>query len=98
MQHTQEPWTVGTNHPCRILKVGTTCYPCDEGTETDKEKANALRIVACVNACAGMEDPAAELRQLRAALREACQYIPDGSVPMDVARRLTVAQGLPCPS
>ena len=28
-------------------------------------EANASRIVACVNACAGMEDPAAEIDELK---------------------------------
>ena len=33
-------------------------------------EANAERIIACVNACAGMADPAAEISRLRAALGE----------------------------
>jgi hypothetical protein len=32
-------------------------------------EANAARIVACVNACAGIEDPAATLAKVRADLR-----------------------------
>jgi hypothetical protein len=36
------------------------------GTEYDEAEANAARIVACVNACTGMEDPAAEINQLKA--------------------------------
>lgn len=34
-----------------------------------------LRIVACVNACAGMADPAAEIEAMRAAIREAHKII-----------------------
>ena len=30
-----------------------------------RTSANAARIVTCVNACAGMEDPAAEIDELR---------------------------------
>lgn len=40
---------------------------CAWGAVLDKQlaEANRDRIVACVNACAGMEDPAAEIAQLR---------------------------------
>jgi hypothetical protein len=37
----------------------------------------------------------AENATLRETLREACLHIPDGSIPMDVAQRLTDAQRLP---
>lgn len=41
---------------------------CAWGAVLDKRlaEANRDRIVACVNACAGMADPAAEIAQLRA--------------------------------
>ena len=32
---------------------------------TERDKSNGERIVACVNACAGMDDPAAEIKRLR---------------------------------
>lgn len=32
--------------------------------------ANAARVVACINACKGMEDPAAEIAALRARVAE----------------------------
>lgn len=32
----------------------------------DEDLANAARIVACVNACAGMADPASEISALKA--------------------------------
>ncbi len=35
------------------------------------------RIVACVNACAGMADPAAEIAAMRGAIREAHRFIRD---------------------
>ena len=34
------------------------------------QSANAARIVACVNACEGMADPAAEIAALRARVAE----------------------------
>jgi hypothetical protein len=41
---------------------------------------NAARIVACVNACAGMEDPAKEIATLRARIAELERYRPDPSL------------------
>lgn len=41
----------------------------------DEEKANARRIVACVNACAGMEDPAVEIAELRKAVKVLAEYV-----------------------
>lgn len=46
--------------PLRIAYIEGRDIPRDE------EKANADRIVACVNACAGMDDPAATIAALRA--------------------------------
>lgn len=43
----------------------------------DEARANAARIVACVNACAGIADPA-DLRAQRDALLEAAQVVLDG--------------------
>lgn len=56
--------------PLRIAYIEGRDIPRDE------EKANADRIVACVNACAGMDDPAATIAGLRAerdGLREAME-------------------------
>jgi hypothetical protein len=39
--------------------------------DRQKAKANAARIVQCVNACAGIEDPEAAIEQARQVLREA---------------------------
>lgn len=41
----------------------------------DQTKANAARIVACVNALIGIEDPAATLAAVREAL-ESCKQLP----------------------
>ena len=40
----------------------------------EMQKANAQRIVACVNACAGMQDPAAEIAALKADLTETITF------------------------
>jgi len=74
-KHTQEPWAAtdraikrdnGFGYGEIIANVpgGNTSGPffvqCDEECE-----ANARRIVSCVNACAGMADPAAEIAELK---------------------------------
>ena len=59
----------------------------DDQIQVD-EHANAARIVACVNACAGMTDPAAELASLRAEverLRKENQTLSDMSQGKDDA-------------
>ena len=77
-QHTPEPWFITGLSASTITDknaVVTALIPelkaqadiCDQVTRN----ANAARIVACVNACAGLSDPAADL----AALREALQQI-----------------------
>lgn len=74
-QHTAGTWllrsSVDTNETlvwndnrCPIAKI-----PWDGFTENNETEANAARIVACVNACAGLADPAADLATLREALR-----------------------------
>lgn len=56
-QHTPEPWHVG-----RKLAIGvygpdddSVIAMCDSMGEAASDKANARRIVACVNACAGID-------------------------------------------
>lgn len=39
------------------------------------------RVIACVNACAGMSDPAAEIQALRDAVKEAHKAIRMGPYP-----------------
>jgi hypothetical protein len=39
--------------------------------------SNARRIVACVNACAGMKDPQAEIAALRALLESIAARFPE---------------------
>jgi hypothetical protein len=67
--HTPEPWNVG-GMPRGIRDAegyGIAhfyAYPNDAGDVAEAE-ANAERTVACVNAFAGVENPAAELARLR---------------------------------
>ena len=69
-EHTPGPWIVGGRYNSKILcNDGETviadlwAIPREGGV--DEGKANARRIVACVNACEGMEDPSSEIDSLR---------------------------------
>lgn len=65
---TPEPWHVDGMCPSAVGESGSgynnhvaTCY----SGGTNSADYNADRIVACVNACAGMDDPVAEIELLR---------------------------------
>lgn len=54
----------------------------DEGIAYDRTKGwcpslhgNGPRLVACLNACAGMSDPAAEIQAMRDAAASACEFL-----------------------
>ncbi len=66
-KHTPEPWEAfdaEITTPDKRVFVAVT----DESIHMtqNEQRANAARIVACVNACAGMEDPAGEIERLQA--------------------------------
>lgn len=76
MIHTPEPWKVDDSEFPAIGNVvdcdnEQVCQTSERKgytaplSQLEIRKANAARIVACVNACAGMEDPAAEIQALR---------------------------------
>jgi hypothetical protein len=70
--HTPEPWRVyawrndSTFAVEYIQPSGISAFVCQMNGSNGQSEANASRIVACVNACAGMEDPAAEIERLKA--------------------------------
>ena len=79
-RHTPEPWEAkngtdivttwntvygGPNLIARAALLGSTEY----------RDSNARRIVACVNACEGMTDPAKEIAALRACALRLADYI-----------------------
>lgn len=79
-QHTPEPWVVTFDKHGRasVWKDG------DEKPESCRlsiaelhynHDANANRITSCVNACAGMADPAAEIAALRERINEAMDAV-----------------------
>lgn len=58
MRHTKEPWTTNGHEigdfPMMLVKIANRI----SGSNYDESVANAERIVKCVNACAGINDPA----------------------------------------
>ena len=58
-----EPWGYDIDYDMALTKNGSVC--------------DANRAVACVNACACMADPAAEIQAMREAIREAHRFIRD---------------------
>jgi hypothetical protein len=59
MGHTREPWKYTTNvGPTKALIVepdGSTIMECGNATRDSRFEANAARICAAVNACAGID-------------------------------------------
>ena len=67
MKHTKEPWEIRAGetryHPVDIHGQGINNWITDIGGT-----GNAKRIVACVNACAGIKDPATAVPMMLEAL------------------------------
>lgn len=77
-EHTPEPWACDPDSIGHIYAVGDkrATGACGNvltytGRPLEERRANARRIVACVNACAGMADPAADIARMLAALAAA---------------------------
>jgi hypothetical protein len=91
--HTKEPWTYVTA-PGSMIAERTAQIETLGGYEERKvitgwlSFPNASRIVACVNACAGMADPAAELEALRTQLADATRKLEEAR--KDVVREVIV--------
>ena len=70
---TKEPWEVEPEETeeedvikgCDITAQGKSIFTVEIDNYCALNEANASRIVQCVNACVGLEDPAAELKRLR---------------------------------
>ncbi len=87
-EHTPGPWvnTGGT------IESGTGWHIASAvNTAGGNSIANANRIVACVNACEGMDDPEAEIKSIRAeALKES---MAQWNAAWDVTRNGRAASG-----
>ena len=74
-RHTPEPWNLSSNSPTTVISqqshasgatVSVHVADCQPGNYASREHLpNAARIVACVNACAGIENPELTLRSFR---------------------------------
>lgn len=81
-QHTPEPWAMVQHdyrpriitegaRPYVLAEIRRIHYPLPDEDPHDREAdANARRIVACVNACAGIPDPEKAIPALVEALRK----------------------------
>ena len=69
-KHSPEPWSIRENsaqwHEIMSADdwIADTCASMCQG-DIPLGGANANRIMTCVNACAGMDDPAAEIEKLK---------------------------------
>jgi hypothetical protein len=90
-----EPWRTKENHLSTSLYDGKGNYFADihelvgQDSSIAWEKAN--RIVACVNACAGIPDPAAHMAAMREAIREAYYSIKNASTVLGTTPRQDIA-------
>lgn len=80
--HTPEPWEARVSYD-------VTGYPkiAVQGLargDADRDEANAVRIVACVNALAGIADPAAALNLARLVLGKVAQMHEGTDAPIGI--------------
>lgn len=81
-KHTKEPWKISddSDYPEATImtdqKLIADANIFGAGSSKKTNMTNAKRIVECVNACAGIENPQ-DLRKQRDELREAIEYAVD---------------------
>ena len=96
-KHTPEPWRVldgGCDGGIAIVQIS---HITRDVWEIPRCAEDLHRIVACVNACEGMDDPAAEIERLRARVAE-YKLAHEGSeavIHMAIARLGGLVEGLP---
>lgn len=71
-EYTKEPWSLDKYENILagedVLLLGGIRTPMTAGPSMDEARANARRIVACVNACDGIDDPAEFIAGIRSEL------------------------------
>lgn len=88
MGHTPEPWRAEWQPGQTPNHTYTHCVMYGDDSLCDTlTKADAERIVACVNACAGMADPAAEIQRLRA-IEKAVRKLVAETTGDDIEKRI----------
>lgn len=70
-KHTAEPWQTFQSDAGGIVAddKGNTLASLPWAGDNHDPEANAARIVACVNACAGIDDPVKAINGAKAALK-----------------------------
>jgi hypothetical protein len=78
--HTPTPWAIDGEAFVSIVHEGDAIADLsDSPFDCEQDHANAARIVACVNACEGIDDPAATLAEVReklGAIAHILEYVP----------------------
>jgi hypothetical protein len=74
IKHTPEPWVFDGEFIESEQMVICQLFNKHEDDFPNKQ-ANAARIVACVNACAGMENPEADIKRYKKALSSCLYYL-----------------------
>jgi hypothetical protein len=86
-KHTPEPWEVHNASSHIIVHSEYLCHIADCGPsfilETEEIEANTARIIECVNACAGIENPRRVIREVREALEKVDAVMSDAWVSLD---------------
>lgn len=78
MSHTPEPWRAEWQPGQTPKHTYTHCVMVGDDSLCDTlTKADAYRIVACVNACTGMADPVAEVKRLREETKLASAFVEE---------------------
>lgn len=99
-----EPWSIQKGHLSTSLFDGEGVYFADIHELVCEDSsvawAKAERIVACVNTCSKMADPAAEIAAMREAIREAhdalkdatdnCLWRSDSPIPLSAEESLRI--------
>lgn len=72
--------------PWRVVSLADGGIASSDGSSIVDKLSKSHRAIACVNACAGMTDPAAEIGAMREAIREAHDAFILGESPLPKLR------------
>ena len=78
--HTPTPWRVDADEPNTIHGPRFGLATIDSDGANEEDIANAARIVKCVNACAGIENPAWAIPVARVVLERVQTMARDGLI------------------
>ena len=74
-QHTPEPWSVSyCEDSCSIYAADGEILTCCRTFDEYNEENDLPRIIECVNACSGIEDPETTIPELVEACRNLCAW------------------------